>query len=1076
MNGPNAIARWLLRTLVAGLLFAIMVAHVPLAVAADAADEYKFATGLYRKKNWKLAAEEFTTFLGKYPDHRLAETAQYYLGLSQINLEDHGAARVTLQTYLTKYPKGRDVAVARFWYGQSCYLSGKFEDSVKALKTFAAELPEHPLNEHALPFLGEAELKLGDAAAAVEHFKLAVKKFPESEAADKARFGLAQAYELQQQFDSAIALYREIAAKPENPLAADAQLSLAARLFENNDYAAAATAFGEFETRFPSSPKVPVARLRHGYALFYQNDFKAAITQFDLVIPDPQQGLEATYWKGRSQKSAGDLQAAGKVFQAAFEANSTAPMAERLLFQWADCEQRLGQFASAAKLFEEASTRFPAGALRDESLHFACASTVNISPLDDAGLTRLQQLLDRFDTEFPNSKFKLRQLVLRARMRLIAADRAGTTADAAALAAKLPVSASNKARLEAMTPDLEAAVVILKQVAETTSKDSTQTQARYFWGLALQRLQRFAEAVDVLAPVVAAVTKDRGPMEFAPALVLHGSSALSVGKNLPATAATERTRLFKTAISSASAYQQLFPQGELASTAAIVLMLSAVHLGERSAAEKAIEDLDRATGESPETQRALLEAADVAAANSDWAWSEALFERVAARNSPQSVSALLGIADARIRQSKFGAAAATYDRLLTAFPESSSADEAAFGKAAALRDAALAGDTAVTLEAVLAAFQSAFARTGDSDFVYLSGVEAARTCVKLKQLAAADTAYAAVDTRFPKHREAANLLDEWATVNYESQNYPRADEIFARIVDRFPGTDVARQAQLSLAESAFFENRLEAAEAGFKSLWDDKSATAETRQRSGFQWMRLASDRKAWDSVRKVASQYLAEFPEGTYVSDASLHLAEAEVAAGEFAAAAKRLTALREKGEPTAAESKEAFPLLWIVLAKAQLEQKQYPEVIAAVAELTSRYPNCRFVYKAEALLGDAYKRQANFAEARNAYQRVIDGESGKGTETAARCQFEIAETLLLEKKYAQAAREYHKVEILYEFKEWQAAALYQAGTCHEELKENDQANQAYRDLLTNHADSPFSAKAQQRLDVLRSRTSTGG
>jgi TolA-binding protein len=1025
-------------------------------LAADANDDYRLAVSFYKDKKFKLAAEQFREFIARHPNHRQVENAMYFRGLALINLEDHKTARDVLRKYRERFPKGRDAATALYWVGQCSFLIDDFTAAEKELSQFVLDQPDSPLNEHALPLLGESLLRQGKFDAAIPRLLAALVKYPSGEAAADARFGLGQAYDSTGRSADAIAAWKILAADAAGPRAADAQLAIASRLFEDRQYADSAAAYRDFAARFASDAKRPQALLRAGYALYYANDFAAAAREFDTAASvSADIAGEATYWKGRSLKAAGDLPAAIAVFKAAYEARPHDAESERLLFQWADCTLRLGDAATAMKLFVQAADRFPKGALADESLYFACAASLTAQHPEAA-----KPLLDRLDREFPRSKYRLRTAVLRGRYHLMRADAAAKAVESAPAGQTL-----SQARLAALKPEAEAAVVSLKLAAEGTDRKDLIVSARYYWSLALQRLQRHAEVLAVLEPTFAILEADKGPIEFSSAFIVHASSALAAGRSLPAES-PDRKKRFAAAAAAARKYRDVFPQGDMTGQAISAIALAAVHAGDKPTAETALQELQSLAGSSPELERTFIEAGDVAASNQDWPWSEQLYSVAAGVPQPKRPAAsMLGLADALMRQRKFDTAATTYARFLERHGNDPSADEAAFGQGAALREA---GDAT----AAVAAFQKAFARPGESDFIFLSGVEAARLFARLKQIDDADRQYAAVDERFPNARQSAELLDEWAAVNYEAGEYARSDEVFRRLLNRFPDSPLADQARLSLAESDLVNNKVKSAQDGFAALWSRESAPPDVRERAAFQLLRLAVERKDWSEVTRIATAYTTAFPNGVYRTDAEMHRGQAEIETGTAAAALDRLQRLKSGPTPTDKESAEAFPFIWVLIAEAQSRLKKYADVAATAAEFRQSYPDSPFAYLLAEIEGRTLKSQARFAEAREAFGRVLSDRIGGKTETAARCQFEIAECFLFEKNFKEALLAYSKVDVVFEVTALKPAALYQIGACHESLQERDNAEKTYRRLVSDYPQSEFATKAQERLKELRKRS----
>ncbi|NOX55825.1 MAG: tetratricopeptide repeat protein [Planctomycetes bacterium] len=126
--------------------------------------------------------------------------------------------------------------------------------------------------------------------------------------------------------------------------------------------------------------------------------------------------------------------------------------------------------------------------------------------------------------------------------------------------------------------------------------------------------------------------------------------------------------------------------------------------------------------------------------------------------------------------------------------------------------------------------------------------------------------------------------------------------------------------------------------------------------------------------------------------------------------------------------------------------------------------------------MLGRAYKRQAKFDQAREAFRRVVDSVQGRRTETAAQAQLMMAETFFLQKNYKQALLEYLKVYHLYAYPEWQAAGLFQAGLCDEMLGNWSDAAKTYELLLNQFPKSELAQQAERRLARIRKRKQSSG
>ena len=119
------------------------------------------------------------------------------------------------------------------------------------------------------------------------------------------------------------------------------------------------------------------------------------------------------------------------------------------------------------------------------------------------------------------------------------------------------------------------------------------------------------------------------------------------------------------------------------------------------------------------------------------------------------------------------------------------------------------------------------------------------------------------------------------------------------------------------------------------------------------------------------------------------------------------------------------------------------------------------------QAQFGIAWARenQGRYDEAIRAYQQVIQRHQG---ETAARAQFQIGECLYAQMQFEPAVRELLKVEILYAYAEWSAAALYEAGRCLERLGQTHKAREQYEQVAQKYAETSWGLKAKEKITEL--------
>jgi TolA-binding protein len=242
------------------------------------------------------------------------------------------------------------------------------------------------------------------------------------------------------------------------------------------------------------------------------------------------------------------------------------------------------------------------------------------------------------------------------------------------------------------------------------------------------------------------------------------------------------------------------------------------------------------------------------------------------------------------------------------------------------------------------------------------------------------------------------------------------------------------------------------------------------RHRAALLLLDIAAGREQWDELLKSADRFREQFPESNHQAYALYRAGEAALQLDQFDRAIKDLTTLTESQDEKVTKA-EWYSSVYVLLAEAHFRAKDYPQVEATVEAFRRRFPNSPLLYHADEVLGRSYIKRAMFPEARASLAKVINSESGRRTKTAAKAQFYIAESYLIEKDYRAALPEYYKVYVNYPFPEWQAVGLYQAGQCDESLENWADAKKSYDILVKDFPDSEHAKQAQQRLVEISSK-----
>ena len=138
------------------------------------------------------------------------------------------------------------------------------------------------------------------------------------------------------------------------------------------------------------------------------------------------------------------------------------------------------------------------------------------------------------------------------------------------------------------------------------------------------------------------------------------------------------------------------------------------------------------------------------------------------------------------------------------------------------------------------------------------------------------------------------------------------------------------------------------------------------------------------------------------------------------------------------------------------------YLELFGRTANKSDQHGNGDLWFQAQFGVGWARENQGRYDEAIRAYEAVVLGHQGP---TAARAQFQVGECLFAKKDYQAAAGEFLKVDILYAYPKWSAAALFEAGVCFEELSKPVEARTQFKTVAAKYEGTQWAKMASIRL-----------
>ena len=172
------------------IVFAILVCAA--VVYADRDDDFIFAQKLYSDGYYDLAAEQFASFVEKYPDDYRLAAAYFMRGKALFTLEEWDKARVAFLRVALEFSESKNAPEALYLSANCLKNQERWQ---KAARSFLGVYDYYPKSEFAAKGIVEAGIiyrLLGDNAGANVVFKRIVRTYPGTASAGMSYFHLAE--------------------------------------------------------------------------------------------------------------------------------------------------------------------------------------------------------------------------------------------------------------------------------------------------------------------------------------------------------------------------------------------------------------------------------------------------------------------------------------------------------------------------------------------------------------------------------------------------------------------------------------------------------------------------------------------------------------------------------------------------------------------------------------------------------------------------------------------------------------------------------------------------------------------
>ena len=990
--------------------------HLALAHADDGGRQLQFARGLYARAQWAAASQEFESLLKQHPDHPERAQITFYLGEALVQQRRYGDAEKCFQDYLNLDPDGPYRKQALFRIAECAFL-GNAPSAQEKLKSFSDTFPNDRLNALILAYRGQTLLKEQKAKEAESLFRNSLERFPEEASRDASRLGLARSLEKLGRTEEAERYYLALASKPQSPAATEAKYRLASLQYAQQRYTPALESFAELDSIPASNPWAANARLGKGWTLMKLGRHGEAAKGFEELTGNASVAVQAWYWLGLCRKAEKDWTGATEALLA-----GEAKLAEEqekvvkpgsagnvtttaLLFHAGDAQLAAGDLAAARRHLDRA-IKFAAP--DDDWLEDAHRASVQTSiRLKDYSVARKDA--ERFLGERPGS----------------------------------PVSADLLrllARIQMEQDDFDAAGDTLARLQKASGSTKGSVEDAYLLALCHQGQGRNEAALEALQPVLSQAT-----------------GKLAADAHLVEASLLVALKRYEDALKVLRVLQGDPKAGEERSQTLALMAICNAHLGHGDESLRLYEEAfvgGRETG----TLRwdTAEQIAETALNAKQYDRAESLYRKLIEGDveEPRKQRALVGLAWVQHNRSDNEAAEATLAKVLGGGLKSDVAVEALYLRGRVYRELG-------QLEAACQAFEQLLSEAPKSEYVREAMWELGQLNEKLGHSDRAAAAYDKIRNLVPPHSRLPDALYSLAWIRQDEGKVEAAASEFREVFAKHRTSPYWAHAALALSQLEFDAGRGAEAEAILEELLANEHVEP-IRDRALYLAGQIAFSTGHWQQSRKTFERLVKECPGSDLAETAAFAAAEAAFHAKDSDSIAL-FESISAGSKNLASAFRATVPMR---LAQLYAEAERWDDAMTIVDTFAENHPDFAQQFEMDYVRGRCLAARAMFAEARQAYEKVIRSSNGENTETAAKAQLMIAETYFHQRRYEEAYRAYMQVEVLYAYPELQSAAMLQAAKCQELLGHSQVAAGLYRQLVENYAETTAAQKAAVRLN----------
>ncbi|MCZ6834240.1 MAG: tetratricopeptide repeat protein [Planctomycetota bacterium] len=1009
--------------------------------------DYYSGNGLLNRGLHDLAANEYRKFLKAHPDHAKSNVARYGLAVCYFKLNRFAEAVPELETLveLDDFEFHAEVAMilgqshhalgdydkaasacrivledhldhalapnAAVLCAEAHYRSGRFNAAQQPCDLFLATWSDHPLRERAELFHGLSDMARNEFADAADRFSNMLERYPEGQYEQQTSLMLAQCLHRTTGLRGALTLYQKVIAEASDEFVPDALYGLALLMHQQEDPQRAGELVDELLDRYPESALVTNASLLRGRIWFELGDYDKAYDTLDAIndLQGDHQD-DAEYWMAKSELRLDEPEDAAQRFAEAIEKYPDSELMAQMMYDRAIALLRADDDDDALDALVAFQGSFADHELTPDAMQLTAATLHQQGKYDES-----DAYCDRFRQNYADHD-------LLDEIDFLAAEN------------------------EFLTRDYEDAIDEYRSFLRRHEGDEDEDKATFRLGMAQYQVGQFDEAESNLIEVAGGSDVEEA---FTPALLALGDGYFQRGQWEDAERYLDR---------------YLNSEDDPASADDALLKLGlAFHRQDKRAESIARYDaLIRDYPDSPHRLQAIFERGQALVAMDNDEDAQQAFEQVLALGeesdfAPHAATHLGSIA---LRAGDYAQAATRFEMAADAHTDQELAAEALFQTGQATM-ALQRFDEAEALFAELIDEYSFHDRRPQS-----SALRAIAMARQNKHRPALDQ-IAQVESNFSDDIDdslKSTMYYEKAWCLRELDRDDEASSAYRSILELNRRDDLHLYAMLELAELLANDESYEGAANQLDRLLDlareNGDAPAEILEQASYRLGVCQFRMEQFTEAASTLDSFIETYEDSDLLASAGLLCGEAYLKTGRYSDASIHLGAVVK----SYADSDAYGPAL-LRLGEATAALSKWARSEEVFGTYLSDNSNSELWFQAQFGIGYAQENLNRYDDAIASYRIVVDRHQGP---SAARAQFQIGECLYALKRFDEAAAELLKVDILYAYPEWSAAALFEAGKCFEELANPVEARRQFEQVVNAYGDTEWARLAQQRLKAL--------